>query len=52
MKIVGILPNDEAFEDPWIAACASILGAKLITTDQDFSHLHQVYLEVIQVPLK
>lgn len=36
----------------WIAACASILEAKLITTDQDFNHLHQVYLDVIQVPFK
>lgn len=30
----------------WIAATAALLGLKLITTDQDFNHLHRVFIEV------
>ncbi len=33
--------------DIWIAAVTTILGAKLITLDNDFVHLHEVYFEVI-----
>jgi len=35
--------------DLWIAATASILNAKLITTDKDFSHLknQMIDLEII-----
>lgn len=32
--------------DLWIAATASILGAKLLTTDNDFEHLNGKYLEI------
>ncbi len=35
--------------DLWIAACASILGATLLTTDADFNHLHDIFLPVVQV---
>jgi tRNA(fMet)-specific endonuclease VapC len=30
--------------DLWIAACASILGATLLTTDTDFDHLNTEFL--------
>lgn len=32
--------------DLWIAATASILNAILLTTDQDFNHLHQEFLNL------
>ncbi len=35
--------------DLWIAACASILGATLLTTDADFNHLNSIFLPVQQV---
>lgn len=31
--------------DPWIAATAAVMGARLLTTDKDFDHLDDVYLE-------
>ena len=32
--------------DLWIAATASILNATLLTTDLDFNHLHNVFLNL------
>lgn len=32
--------------DLWIAATASVLNIPLITTDKDFQHLHQKYLQL------
>ena len=32
--------------DLWIAATAALLGLKLLTTDGDFDHLHQVFFDV------
>jgi tRNA(fMet)-specific endonuclease VapC len=32
--------------DLWIAATASVTGATLMTTDQDFVHLHPVHLSL------
>lgn len=32
--------------DLWIAATAALLGLKLVTTDHDFDHLHDVFFEV------
>jgi len=31
--------------DLWIASTAALLGLKLITTDADFNHLHDVFIE-------
>ncbi len=39
-------PRNMGKNDLWIAATASLLGLKLVTTDADFNHLHQVFLEV------
>ena len=33
----------------WIAATASVLDAHLITLDKDFSHLHQNFIQLIQI---
>jgi len=35
--------------DLWIAATASVIGAKLVTTDQDFQHLDGNFLDVIWI---
>lgn len=35
--------------DIWIAATASVLNAKLVTTDKHFDHLNGVYVDVIYV---
>jgi tRNA(fMet)-specific endonuclease VapC len=37
--------------DLWIAATASLLNASLITTDADFDHLNDVFLNVIKIPV-
>jgi tRNA(fMet)-specific endonuclease VapC len=39
-------PRNMGKNDLWIAATASLLGLKLLTTDADFNHLHQVFIEV------
>lgn len=31
--------------DAWIAATAHVTGARLLTTDKDFDHLHSVFLQ-------
>jgi tRNA(fMet)-specific endonuclease VapC len=38
--------------DLWIAATASVLKAKLLTTDHDFDHLQGVFVEVIYIDPK
>ncbi|MFN4256156.1 MAG: PIN domain-containing protein [Saprospiraceae bacterium] len=35
--------------DLWIAATASLLGAKLLTTDADFDHLNGVFLDLERI---
>jgi tRNA(fMet)-specific endonuclease VapC len=39
-------PRNMGKNDLWIAATASLLGLKLVTTDADFNHLHDVFIEV------
>ncbi len=38
--------------DLWIAATASVLGARLLTTDNDFEHLKGKYLDLEVIPIK
>jgi tRNA(fMet)-specific endonuclease VapC len=33
----------------WIASTATLLGLELVTTDADFAHLHNVFLDVRQI---
>lgn len=35
--------------DTWIAACASVAEATLLTTDRDFDPLHETYLERVWI---
>lgn len=37
--------------DLWIAATASVLDAMLLTTDNDFEHLHGEFLQVAKIDL-
>ncbi len=37
--------------DVWIAATAALLGLKLVTTDGDFDHLHEVFFDVQKLKL-
>ena len=39
-------PRNMGKNDLWIAATATLLGLKLVTTDADFNHLHQIFIEV------
>jgi len=39
-------PRNMGENDLWIASLAALLGLKLITTDSDFDHLHNVFFEV------
>ena len=39
-------PRNMGKNDLWIASTAALLGLKLITTDADFNHLHQIFIEV------
>jgi tRNA(fMet)-specific endonuclease VapC len=39
-------PRNMGKNDIWIAATASVLGLKLITTDGDFDHLNEILLSV------
>lgn len=37
--------------DLWIAATASVTNSKLLTSDKDFSHLDQSYLDLVLIKL-
>lgn len=39
-------PRNMGKNDLWIASTAALPGLKLVTTDADFNHLHQVFMEV------
>lgn len=45
---LGLTPRNMGKNDLWIVATASVLGAKLLTTDGDFNHLHGVFLDLKQ----
>jgi predicted nucleic acid-binding protein len=47
----GIRPHKMGKNDLWIAATAAVLGATLLTTDQDYMHLNGVYLAVETIPI-
>lgn len=35
--------------DLWIASTAALLGLTLVTTDADFQHLSEIFLELRQI---
>jgi tRNA(fMet)-specific endonuclease VapC len=39
-------PRNMGKNDLWIASLSALLGLKLITTDADFDHLHNIFIEV------
>ena len=39
-------PRNMGKNDLWIASVTSLLGLELVTTDNDFDHLHNIFLEV------
>ncbi|BAU52235.1 type II toxin-antitoxin system VapC family toxin [Mucilaginibacter gotjawali] len=39
-------PRNMGKNDLWIASTAALLGLKVVTTDADFNHLHQIFIEV------
>lgn len=45
-------PRNMGKNDLWIASVASLLGLKLVTTDADFDHLHNVFFEVKRIAPK
>jgi tRNA(fMet)-specific endonuclease VapC len=46
---LGLSARNMGKNDLWIAATASLLGAKLLTTDADFDHLDGVFLDLGRV---
>ncbi|MDB5006977.1 MAG: vapC 4 [Mucilaginibacter sp.] len=42
-------PRNMGKNDLWIASTAALLGLKLVTTDADFNHLHQIFMEVYHI---
>jgi tRNA(fMet)-specific endonuclease VapC len=42
-------PRNMGKNDLWIAALAALLNLKLVTTDTDFDHLHNVFFEVRKI---
>jgi len=49
---VGMSSRNMGKNDLWIAATALSIQATLITTDKDFDHLHQVFVQVHYVDVK
>ncbi len=45
-------PRNMGKNDLWIASLAALLGLNLVTTDIDFDHLNQVFIEVNKIPLE
>lgn len=48
---LGLTARNMGKNDLWIAATASVLNIKLLTTDTDFDHLNGVFLEVNRVQI-
>ena len=45
-------PRNMGKNDLWIASATAFLGLKLVTTDADFDHLHNVFFEVKKYSLR
>jgi len=50
-KPLGATSRNMGKNDLWLAATASVLGAKLLTTDSDFDHLHGIFLDLEKITL-
>lgn len=49
---LGTSARNMGKNDLWIAATASVAGATLLTTDNDFDHLHGIFLTIEKVVTK
>jgi tRNA(fMet)-specific endonuclease VapC len=47
----GMSARNMGKNDLWIAATAQILNATLLTTDKDFEHLNDVFLNVVTIEI-
>lgn len=50
-KVSNFTARNMGKNDIWIAATASVLDATLLTTDNDFHHLHDEFLSVAKIDL-
>lgn len=50
-KALEMTARNMGKNDLWIAATAAITNSKLITLDKDFAHLHDRYLDLVQIDL-
>ena len=50
-KVSNFTARNMGKNDLWIAATASVLEATLLTTDNDFNHLHDEFLSVAKIDL-
>jgi predicted nucleic acid-binding protein len=50
-KPLGMSSRNMGKNDLWIAATASVLNLTLITTDLDFNHLHNHYIDLELITL-
>lgn len=50
-KPLGDSSRNMGKNDLWIAATTSITNSKLITSDKDFSHLNEKYLDLILIEI-
>lgn len=48
-KPLGLSARNMGKNDLWIAATASVVEARLLTTDNDFDHLDKHFIELIKV---
>lgn len=48
-KPLGMSARNMGKNDLWIAATASVMEATLITTDKDFGHLHNQFVDVVWI---
>lgn len=49
---LGLTSRNMGKNDLWIAATAGVTNAQLITTDQDFDHLNEEYINLIRIDRK
>jgi tRNA(fMet)-specific endonuclease VapC len=49
---LGLTARNMTKNDLWIAATASVLDMTLLTTDQDFRHLHGTFLTLKEIDIK
>jgi tRNA(fMet)-specific endonuclease VapC len=48
---LGLTARNMTKNDLWIAATASVLDMTLLTTDQDFRHLHGIFLTLKEIDI-